>query len=300
MSFFKKLWKALQNPRPLYFVLGALAGVAAIVCSLTFVFVGYTGFWSYVAYVSAAIWLAYAVYMTVRVAPKIKAWGKAALRRRTFTRNLTENYRFRTLAFATCSFVINLAFVLFNTVLAILTGQIWYASLAGYYFLLSVLRGGVFYGNKRATAQAGQDEKELRRLQIKHYGYCGGALLFLDIAMSVAVTQMVLSQKPTQYTEIMAIVFATYAFYKISLAIWNTLKARRSKDLQLQCFRNIGLVDGAVSLLSLQTTLVATFSESGESMLLLNALTGAAVCLLTVGVGIFMLIQARRLYGKRK
>ncbi len=292
-QFFKKLWERLKNPAPVVLCIVWACALAAIAGALIVAFIGYTGALSYVVYVLAAILLGYTVYTVVMLAPSIKARVQASLRKRKFTRDFTENYSFRTLVFAACSFVINIGFVVFNTVFSVLTENAWYASLAGYYFLLSLLRGGVFWGRKRARARANGDEKKLLSLELNNYALCGGALFILDLAMAVAVTFMVLEQKPTQYTEITAIVFATFAVYKISLAIWNIFKARKTNDLQIQTFRNIGLVDAAVSLLSLQTTLGSTFSQ-GENMLALNAVTGAFVCLITMGLGVFMIIQATR------
>ncbi len=290
----QKIWKFLKAP-PVWFLWTSWAvALVAISSALTCVFIGYTGWLSYVAYVIAALSLAYVVYTIASFAPKLKSSIMGALKKRAFTRDLTEDYTFRTLVFAVCSLTVNIGFVAFNTTFAILTSNLWYGCLAGYYFLLTLLRYGVFWWNKKAKRRAGGDEAEFARLQKRNYGLCGGALLALETAMSVAVTFMVLGRKATKYTEITAIVFATYSVYKISLAVWNVFKARKTQDWQIQSFRNIGLVDAAISLLSLQTTLVSTFSEDGRDMLAMNAATGAFVCLLTIGIGVVMIIQSRR------
>ena len=63
----------------------------------------------------------------------------------------------------------------------------------------------------------------------------------------------------------------------------------------LQSFRNINLTDASVSLLALQTTLVAVFSESTDvKMNILNGVTGFCVCMLTIVLGIFMIVSASR------
>ncbi len=298
-EFFKKIGAKLRNPPKSALVGNYLLTLVCVAVSLTMVFLGYTGVFSYVAYIFAALTLAYTVYTIVLYAPAFKGWVLRALRRREFTKNLTEDYSFRTVVFATCSFVVNLAFVAFNTVFAVLTKNAWYASLAGYYFLLSGLRGGVFWKNRRAKASSETDE-EYQLRQLKNYRWCGVALFSLDFAMAVAVTVMVVQNRPTKYTEIMAIVFAAYACYKIALAVRNIFKAKKTKDVFIQSFRNVGLVDAAISLLSLQVTLVGTFSKEGGSMLLLNALTGAFVCLLTISVGVAMIVQANRKIKERR
>ncbi len=295
-ELFKKFLKYISAP-PLWFLLLSWGiALATIAGALTLVFIGYTGWLSYPVYALSAIFLSYTVYTLVRLAPTLKARARARLQRGKFTRALTEDYTFRTLALAGCSLIINIGFVLFNTLFAVFTDNPWYGALAGYYFLLTALRAGVFYLERRAKEK---EDYELR--QVKNYRLCGGALLLLDVAMSAAVTMMVVAQQPTKYTEITAIVFAAYSAYKISFAIWNIFKAKRTKDWQVQAFRNIDLADGAISLLSLQTTLISTFSAEGESMLLLNGLTGAFVCLFTIGLGVFMILQAnKKLKEKRE
>ncbi len=290
---FAKILSFLKKPPVWFLWLAWLFSLVVIAFSLTFVFIGYTGWLSYPFYVLAACALAYTVYTIVLFAPKIKASVMGSLQKHKFTRLLTEDYSFRTLAFAVCSLAINVGFVLFNTVFALLTDNFWYGCLAGYYFLLTVLRGGLFLLNKKAKKQA-EGEEDLRRLQKRNYGFCGGMLFALNIAMTVAVVFMVLGKTATKYTEIMAIVFAAFSVYKIILAIWNVFKAKKIRDWQIQAFRNIGLVAAAFSLLSLQTTLVFTFSNGEMQTTLLNAVTGALVCLLTIGIGVFMIIQSRQ------
>ena len=69
----------------------------------------------------------------------------------------------------------------------------------------------------------------------------------------------------------------------------------------LQSFRNINLADAAVSLLSLQVTLVAVFSDGTDgAMNALNAVTGFAVCALTLALGVFMIVRANARLKKIK
>ncbi len=295
----KKTIQFLKNPN-LYLLCGNWAlTLAGIVGCIVLVSLGYMGVFSIIVYVISAISLSYSIYTAVLFAPTLKERFDKVLQKNDFTHKLSKDYSFRTLIFATCSFIINIGFVVFNLVLAILSRTVWYGSLAGYYFLLSILRGGVFFGEKKAKELA-KDETEYQLRRWKNYKICGIALFVLDIVMAGAVTLMVLLQKPSNYTDIMAIAFAAYSFYKIILAIYNIFKARKTKDAQIQSFRNISLADAAVSLLSLQVTMVATFSVDGENMALLNALTGAFVCLLTIGIGVFMIINGDKELKKYK
>ena len=77
------------------------------------------------------------------------------------------------------------------------------------------------------------------------------------------------------------------------MVVVNAAKVRRMHDFVLQSLRNINLTDAAVSLLALQVTLVAVFSEGDVSFsTAMNASMGFAVCAVTIGLGILMIVRA--------
>ena len=98
----------------------------------------------------------------------------------------------------------------------------------------------------------------------------------------------------------MAIASAAYTFYKVIFALYNAFKVRRMHDAVLQSFRNINLTDAAVSLLALQVTLVAVFSEGGFSTVALNSVTGFVVCVLTIALGISMIVRSCTMFKQIK
>ena len=85
--------------------------------------------------------------------------------------------------------------------------------------------------------------------------------------------------------------YAAYAFSKIVIAIYNLFKAKK-ENYTIKAIKRISLADALVSILTLQTSLLYTFSAGDNGAV--NALTGAVVCILTVAIGIFMLIEVRR------
>ena len=177
--------------------------------------------------------------------------------------------------------------------MGIVTHSVWYGIMACYYIFLSALRGGLLYGSYRARKLAAGDDDAMAVYKLKMYRLCGISLFVLELALAAAVTLMILSERPTAYSEIMAITSAAYTFYKIIFAIINIRKVNRLHDPMLQSYRNINLTDAAVSLLSLQVTLVAVFSdEQTAEMNTFNAITGFAVCALTIVLGVLMIVNA--------
>ncbi len=258
--------------------------------------IGSFGWISYVLYAGAAVLLGYTVYTVMHCAPQVKAVVVEKANHHRFTGNLISDYGFRTIVFAVCSFAISAAYVILNAVLAVLAVSVWYASLAGYYLFLSGLRFGILLGGHKIRQKAGDDAEKLYEGKLKLYRGCGIALLVLETALWVAVTQMIRSESPSVHTQIMAIGSAAYTFYKVTLAIYNLVKVHRYKDPLLQSFRNINLTDASVSLLALQTTMVTVFSEGTDAeMKILNCVTGFFVCMLTIVLGIFMILRANQM-----
>lgn len=247
----------------------------------------------YLIYVCAAVFLAYSVFLIVRGVPKIKRAIVERAQKHAFTQNIISSYGFRTTAFFVVSLAINVAFALFNGAMGIIMHSIWYGIMACYYLFLSALRGGLLLGNLKAKKLAGGDEDAMGMFKLKIYRMCGISLFVLEAALAAAVTLMVLSDRPTAYSEIMAITCAAYTFYKIIFAVINVCKVKKLRDPLMQSFRNINLTDAAVSLLSLQVTLVAVFSDGQTAeMNTLNAITGFAVCALTIVLGVTMIVSA--------
>jgi hypothetical protein len=80
---------------------------------------------------------------------------------------------------------------------------------------------------------------------------------------------------------------AVYAFTKITLAIIGMVKARKSPSPALRTLRNLALVDGCVSIYSLQRSMLVTFPGMAPwEIQLFNSLTGGAVFLAVLGLGI--------------
>ena len=293
MKKFRRLILFLKNsPFPFLYIVWGIT-FALIAGTVALIVLNYMDWPVYIAYGVSAVFSVYTVYSLPRFIPKIKEMMLERAKSHPFANSLLTSYGFRTVAFSVLSFVINIGFAVFNAVLGVITLSYWYAIFACYYIFLSVLRGVILVGSYQAKKRAAGDETVYSFYKLKLYRMCGIFLLILELALAAAVSLMILSTRPTEYSEIMAITSAAYTFYKIIFAIVNVFKVRRMQDPMLQCFRNINLTDAAVSLLTLQVTLVAVFSdERTEMMNILNAVTGFIVCALTVVMGILMIVRS--------
>lgn len=177
---------------------------------------------------------------------------------------------------------LNLIYAIFNGVIGFMNFSARYVSLAVYYLLLCAMRF-------LPVAYAG------RVYQVK-VPWRKRNLSMMRIALGGAVIMLVSGEGGKSYQGLLIYAVATYTFYKLGMAIRNMIKVRKEKSLLLVTLRNISYADALVSLLSLQTALFAAFGQdSGELIPLMNALTSAGVCLMILGIGIYMVRKSKKI-----
>lgn len=295
-----RLCEKLKRPKGLTLVLTYLLTVLFVTLALLMLLVDYEkNILAAVAYASfalAAITLSYSVYTVVIYAPGMKSRVISFLESHEFTKRLMENWGFRTIVTALISFTMSIAYAVFNGVLGITVGSIWFGALAAYYVLLALMRGGLLLYHRRK-----KDFDYDSLVRARNYKRCGILLLILNAALSSAIAQMIFDDRSFEYKDWLIYAFAAYAFFKIGMSVHNFLKARRQDDLTIQAIRDINLVDAAVSILALQTALLHTFS-TGEAVniSLFNTLTGSAVSLFAMGLSICMIINGQKKYKELK
>ena len=289
----KKFFSYLKRPPAWFAACAFLLAAACIAGAIACAACGCAGWYVYALYAAAALSLAYMVYLSVRAASALRAKAAERARAHPLAESFLFNGSFRAGVLFSLSFIVNIAYALLCGVLGIALRASWYGMFSFYYLLLSALRCGLLAGAMRSRRRAAGDARGLLVSRWKLYRLCGIALFVLEFALAAAVTVMVAVGRPAPVSEVLAIASAAYTFYKVISAAVGFVKVRRLHDSLLQAFRNINLADAAVSLLSLQVTLVAVFSQGeGESMKPLNAAMGFFVCLLTIALGVWMIAEA--------
>lgn len=99
----------------------------------------------------------------------------------------------------------------------------------------------------------------------------------------------------TKYEEIMMITIATYTFYKITMTIVKAIKQHKNTSLLLKTIRNISYAEVSASILTLQRSMLISFdSMDNKQVFLMNAMTGAVVCLFVLILSLSMIIETKR------
>lgn len=204
------------------------------------------------------------------------------------------DYDFRTVVFTVLSLVITSGYAVFYGMLGIALRSVWYGVLACYYVMIVVMRALVvfYHGRKRRRGDRIVEENE-KISRAKICVACGIMICLLTLPLSIVILLMVGEKATFIHAGIMIYVAAVYTTVKVVLAIRHTVKARKSQDMTVRAVRSINLADMLVSIIALQTAMFNSFSADFDTGIF-NAITGAAVCLGTLVIGVFMIFGGRR------
>jgi len=285
MDFFKKIWNKIKNPHGIwlaifyvFFVL-ITAGTIVLVC-----LVQKQTVWHYILYAVAAIMLTYFVYTMVIFVPKMKSGIVRFMQKHKFTNKLLEDYGYRTIVFGFVSFILNVVYISFVLVMAIMSKTAWYFTITVYYVVLAGMKGNVFHSKRKY----GTEIKEARAMR-----FSGIMFVVMTIVFSGVIVLIYKANHYFEYAGLLIYAVAAFTFYKLTIGIVNIFKARKHDSLYIQNIRNINLANALISIIMLQVALFQAFSPS-SNLGFANALTGAGVSAIILFLGIVMIVKANK------
>lgn len=190
-------------------------------------------------------------------------------------------------------FCINVGMAVFQFVSGCVYRSPWLIAAAIYYIVLSLTRAGLM---KDVHSLSGQEtDMGWKRIRgIKSYRLCGLMMFGLEVAMSGVVLQIVWQNHSYEYPGALIYLSALYAFYCLITAIIRVVRAKRTDPPELSAAKLLGVSKSLMSLLSMQTALLARFGEDETFRRVMNAATGCGVCLIVLGIAAYMVVRANR------
>ena len=189
-----------------------------------------------------------------------------------------------------CSMAINFAYVAFRLATGIYYSSVWFITVAAYHMVLGGLKAYhllmIKYGSGEQTGY-------------RCYRNTACMLLMLNIPMSGMVVQMVRTNSGFAYPGYVIYVSAMYAFYALIAAIRDIAQHRSRKISISAASRALKLVSALMSILALQTAMIAQFSPDDHAFrILMNSLTGSGVCISEISIALYMLAHTKRVGRK--
>ena len=287
-SFFGKLWNRIchwSGWKVLFGLPLTWLAILSIGCTmgLIWVFVNDRMEW-----VPAYFLYAFSAYTLTAVGVKFPAMLRAG--KGWFSRHpkLTEFLNNRELRFRLGLYFeqfINFAYGSFKIAAGVLWGSAWIGCDGIYNMTQSLIQ--LFQILRRKYA------KTLVQ-QWKSYRFCGVLILLMHLTLIGIVFQMVNWNRAVEQGEIMVITTAFFAFYKIINAFISIAKDRKHIRPVDSSIRMLSLAQAFFAIFSLQASMFHTFGTGESWEHLMNILTGCAVCLLIVSIGIYMIRRGNR------
>ena len=115
--------------------------------------------------------------------------------------------------------------------------------------------------------------------------------MVMAIHLAGMVIPSSLKDRGVVHHEIVMITIALYTFAKITLAIINLVKTKKGKvSVTIDTLRYISFADAAVSICSLQRSMLVSFGDMPESDIrIFNIVVGSVVCFIVFVLGIVLL-----------
>lgn len=238
-------------------------------------------------------------YIMIHIRQDIRETIRPVIAANPFTNKVTTDYQLRTILFAVPGMVSNIIFAAFNGGIGIITRSAWFGTLAAYYILLSIMRAGIVRQERKLAFI--QDKQEHMRRELSVYRRNSILFIFMAVVLAGAVVLLLNSQGGKNYPGVTIYAAAAYTFYKIIMSTIQVIKVGKRKSPLLSITRRIGYMDACVSILTLQTAMLASFADGEEKLIkLMNGMTGTVVGVMVLGLGIQGLCSSKKENNLRK
>lgn len=186
---------------------------------------------------------------------------------------------------------VNFLYVLFRIVVGIRYTSMWFISMAVYYLVLAVLRLSLILSYRQ---KVNIDE-------LRCYRRTAWLIFLLNIPMGGMITLMVLTNSGYSYPGYVIYLSAMYTFYTMVTSVINLVRFRRLGSPILSAAKVLNFIATLVSILGLQTAMIAQFSvESDSFRKTMNAITGGVIWLCVILTAVYMLRRSRKMQSEVK
>ena len=178
---------------------------------------------------------------------------------------------------------INTLYVVFRVAAGIWYASVWFISIAVYYLVLAVLKAYLIINYR----------KKNEKIELKCYRRIAQMLFLLNIPMGGMIVLMVLTDSGFNYPGYIIYLSALYTFCAFGQAVINLVRYRKIGSLILSASKVLNFISAMMSVLGLQTAMIARFSNDDESFRkMMNAITGGFVWAAVIGIAVYMLIRS--------
>jgi urea transporter len=181
---------------------------------------------------------------------------------------------------------------------AIVYRTAWFGLLAGYYFILAIIR--LMLANYTGKNSMGE------RLIAEHRRSrtCAVILLTVNLSLTGVVLMMMYQNRGYEYSGILIYVMAAYTFYITVNAIIKLIRYRKYNSPVMMTTKVTSLASALVSMLALETAMLSQFSDAANQVenfdqIMIGA-TGGGISAIVIAMSAITIWHANREIKKEK
>ena len=281
----KKIGKAILFPHIAIAII--LVPIATVLLVGSMVFVGTESAIAYISYVLSA----YTLTVWCCKIPYLIKFFKAFKNENKYARRLQDDARLRVNISLYGSLAWNALYGIFQLWLGFYHHTFWFYSLGAYYICLAIMR----FFLVRHTRKYAPGER--MQTELVKYRACGWIFLIMNLALALIIFFMVYFNRTFEHHMITAIAMAAYTFTAFTVAIVNVVKYRKYNSPVFSASKAISFAAACVSMLTLTSTLLTTFSDGtmgqAEQKMMLGSV-GVAVSMVIVTMAIYMIVTGTK------
>ena len=281
----KKIGKAILFPHIAIMII--LVPIAAVLLVGSMVFVGTESVIAYISYVLAA----YTLTVWCFKIPYLIKFFKTFKNENKYARRIQDDARLRVNISLYGSLAWNALYGIFQLWLGFYHHTFWFYSLGAYYICLAIMR----FFLVRHTRKYAPGER--MQTELVKYRACGWIFLIMNLALALIIFFMVYFNRTFEHHMITAIAMAAYTFTAFTVAIVNVVKYRKYNSPVFSASKAISFAAACVSMLTLTSTLLTTFSDGtmgqAEQKMMLGSV-GVAVSMVIVTMAIYMIVTGTK------
>lgn len=182
--------------------------------------------------------------------------------------------------------IVDIVYMLFKLVTGIIYSSLWSVSLAFYHLVLGLLRFYLFQNYK--TKANNMNEENLTAYK------CGWFLVLLNIPMTLMSYLMIFENSGFAYPGYIIYINATYAFYILTLSIYNIFKYKKIGSPILSSAKIINFIAALITMFALQSAMMNSFGADSQFRFLMNVIFGTFVLIMIFASSIIWIIKGKK------
>lgn len=240
---------------------------------------------AYVIYVMSAYCLAILVVPVPGLFRRSKAAVKWKISGTEFGGRYLDDLTFRGGVSIYLGMFVDFFYVIFRIAVGVCCASVWFISMAVYYLALGSIRLFLARSCRRDMAK-----------EVRCYRLTAWFLFLLNIPMGGMIVLMAAANNGYSYPGYVIYISAMYTFYTMIMSVGNLARYRRLGSPVLSAAKALNFIAALMSVLGLQTAMIAEFSAEDEgSRRLMNIITGAAVWAAVIVTAVYMLIRSSKM-----